>query len=72
MEKLLFSTPSQVWEEGLPVGNGKLGGMLFGSPRDTYLQCNEDSLWHGGPRDPNSQASKLNLPKIRTVNLREN
>ncbi len=49
------------------MGNGKLGGMLFGSPRDAHLQCNEDSLWHGGPRDRNSQASKLNLPKIRTL-----
>ena len=52
--KITFSTPAKAWEEALPVGNGKLGGMVFGLPYIERIQLNEDSVWSGGPRDRNN------------------
>jgi alpha-L-fucosidase 2 len=49
--RLWYRQPAEVWEEALPVGNGRLGAMVFGGIREERLQLNEDTLWSGFPRD---------------------
>src|SRR6195952_1688254 len=48
-QKLWYKNPAKVWTEALPVGNGRLGAMVFGGVQDELLQLNEGSLWTGGP-----------------------
>ncbi|MBP5491537.1 MAG: glycoside hydrolase family 95 protein [Clostridiales bacterium] len=66
-EKIVFHSPAEKWEEALPVGNGKLGGMVFGLPYSERIQLNEDSVWSGGPLNRNNPSAKENLPKIRKL-----
>lgn len=40
---------SSQWVEALPLGNGRIGAMVFGSVEDELIQLNEGSLWSGGP-----------------------
>lgn len=65
--KISFDGPAKCWEEALPVGNGKLGGMVFGLPYTERIQLNEDSVWFGGPQDRNNPSALENLPKIRSL-----
>ena len=54
---LWYPRPAERWVEALPVGNGRLGAMVFGGVGHERLQLNEDTLWAGGPYDPaNPQA----------------
>ncbi|MBQ9946191.1 MAG: glycoside hydrolase N-terminal domain-containing protein, partial [Clostridia bacterium] len=46
---LYFSTPAKTWEEALPIGNGRLGAMVFSHPKKLRIQLNEISLWSGEP-----------------------
>lgn len=48
---LWYNQPAEKWEDALPVGNGRLGAMVFGIPGKERIQLNEDSLWPGGPDD---------------------
>ncbi len=66
---LWYDKPATEWTEALPVGNGRLGGMLFGDPGTERLQVNEESLW-GGVNVPNNNPGALaNLPEIRRLIL---
>ena len=52
-----YEEPASVWNEALPVGNGRLGAMVFGDPASERLQLNENTFWSGGPsRNDNPQA----------------
>ncbi|MFT3789445.1 MAG: glycoside hydrolase family 95 protein [Tepidisphaeraceae bacterium] len=51
---LWYDKPAAVWTEALPVGNGRLGAMVFGGVQREQLQLNEDTVWGGGPYDPSS------------------
>ncbi|MDR0410637.1 MAG: glycoside hydrolase family 95 protein [Treponema sp.] len=62
-----FATPARVWEEALPVGNGRLGAMIFGVSDREKLQLNEDSIWSGGYRDRNNPAAREALPFVRSL-----
>jgi len=64
---IYFSSPAQQWEEALPVGNGRLGGMVYGTPYTELIQLNEDSVWHGGPMDRNNRSALEKLPEIRKL-----
>ncbi|WP_219837025.1 glycoside hydrolase N-terminal domain-containing protein [Paenibacillus sp. R14(2021)] len=64
---LLFEEPAKAWDEALPIGNGRLGAMVYGQPRHERLQLNEDSVWYGGPRDRNNPDAQANLPEIRRL-----
>ncbi|MDR0290459.1 MAG: glycoside hydrolase family 95 protein, partial [Treponema sp.] len=55
------------WEEALPLGNGRLGAMVFGSPDREKIQLNEDSIWSGPYRDRNNPAAKESLAVIRQL-----
>ena len=49
---LWYRRPAEQWTEALPIGNGRLGAMVFGGVDEERLQLNEDTLWAGGPYDP--------------------
>ncbi|MEX1029791.1 MAG: glycoside hydrolase family 95 protein [Paenibacillaceae bacterium] len=65
--KLFFDYPAAKWEEALPIGNGRLGAMVYGQTLQERLQLNEDSVWYGGPRDRNNPDARANLPEIRRL-----
>ena len=46
---LWYKSPAAAWEEALPVGNGRLGAMVFGKNGEERIQLNEDTYWSGGP-----------------------
>ncbi|WP_152391933.1 glycoside hydrolase family 95 protein [Paenibacillus guangzhouensis] len=65
--KLQFNKPASVWTEGLPIGNGRLGGMIFGGVEQEKISLNEDTLWSGYPKDGNNPGAKDVLPKVRQL-----
>jgi alpha-L-fucosidase 2 len=64
---LWYRQPAKVWTEALPLGNGRLGAMVFGGVEREQLQLNEDTLWAGGPYNPNNTNSVAALPEIRQL-----
>src|SRR5215472_4048934 len=48
---LWYNQPAREWLEALPIGNGRLGAMVFGGVSEEKLQLNESTLWAGGPHD---------------------
>ncbi|WP_438482586.1 glycoside hydrolase family 95 protein [Oleiharenicola lentus] len=64
---LWYRQPAQVWTEALPVGNGRLGAMVFGGLAEERLQLNEDTLWTGQPRDYTHEGAAKHLPEIRRL-----
>jgi alpha-L-fucosidase 2 len=67
--RLWYEKPAAAWVEALPVGNGRLGAMVFGDPRHERLALNDDTLWSGGPRAWNNPDAKAWLPKVREAVL---
>ncbi|MDP4097968.1 glycoside hydrolase family 95 protein [Paenibacillus sp. P96] len=65
--RLWYSQPAVEWNEALPVGNGRLGAMIFGGTGSERLQLNEDSVWYGGPRDRNNRDALPHLPQLREM-----
>ncbi len=53
-KRLLYRQPARRWLEALPIGNGRLGGMIFGGILEDRIQLNEDSVYYGGPKDRNN------------------
>ena len=69
-EQLLwYDQPASKWEEALPIGNGRLGAMIFGHPFQECIQVNEESLWSGAPINSNNPKAIHNLNKIRELIL---
>ena len=64
---LWYERPAGQWVEALPVGNGRLGAMVFGGINLERLQLNEDTLWAGGPYDPANPEARAALPEIRRL-----
>jgi alpha-L-fucosidase 2 len=62
-----YNKAASQWLEALPVGNGRLGAMIFGGTRDERLQLNEDTLFAGGPYDPNNPQALAALPQARRL-----
>jgi alpha-L-fucosidase 2 len=63
--KLWYKQPAKVWEEALPVGNGRLGAMVFGNPQHERLQLNEESIWAGSKIDNNNPNALKTLPLLQ-------
>jgi alpha-L-fucosidase 2 len=63
--KLWYRQPAKNWNQALPIGNGRIGAMVFGHVKEEKLQLNEGFLWSGGPRDGNNPGAKNMLPKVR-------
>lgn len=66
-QKLWYNKPASEWNEALPVGNGRLGAMIFGGIHEEKIQLNEDSVWYGGPRDRNNEDALPSLPQLRDL-----
>ncbi|HEX9045955.1 MAG TPA: glycoside hydrolase family 95 protein, partial [Verrucomicrobiae bacterium] len=64
---LWYRQPAKQWIEALPVGNGRIGAMIFGGVEEERLQLNEGTLWAGGPYDPVNPEAKTALPEIRRL-----
>lgn len=64
---LWYGKPARQWGEALPVGNGRLGGMVFGGVGRERIQLNDDALWAGGPKDRNNPRALDALPKVRQL-----
>ena len=71
-ENLWYRQPAKIWTEALPVGNGRLGAMIFGKVNEELIQLNESTLWSGGPipKTINPDAPQY-LPQIRDVLMKE-
>jgi alpha-L-fucosidase 2 len=65
--KLWYSRPAGPWVEALPIGNGRLGAMVFGGVQTERLQLNEDSLWSGGPSEWNNPKAREALAQVRRL-----
>ncbi|MFS2020967.1 glycoside hydrolase N-terminal domain-containing protein, partial [Massilia sp. CT11-108] len=64
---LWYERPAGPWVEALPVGNGRLGAMVYGRPLQERLQLNEDTLWAGGPYRFDNPGFKTALPRVRAL-----
>nr|WP_294930178.1 glycoside hydrolase family 95 protein [uncultured Flavobacterium sp.] len=65
--KLWYDKPATIWNEALPLGNGRLGAMVFGDPAVERLQLNEETIWAGSPNS-NAHAKSIEaLPKVRQL-----
>ncbi|WP_163539862.1 glycoside hydrolase family 95 protein [Gracilibacillus sp. YIM 98692] len=64
---LWYKEPAKDWNEALPIGNGRLGGMVFGQVTKEKIQLNEDTVWYGGPRDRINPDALPNLSKVREL-----
>ncbi|MEQ1642608.1 MAG: glycoside hydrolase family 95 protein [Pyrinomonadaceae bacterium] len=62
-----FSNPAVKWDEALPVGNGRLGAMIFGGIAEERLQLNEDTYWSGGPNSTVVKGGYKVLPEIQRL-----
>ena len=64
---LWYSQPAKQWIEALPIGNGRLGCMVFGGVDAERLQLNEDSVWSGSPDDNDNPEALAALPEVRRL-----
>ena len=64
---LWYRTPAARWNEALPIGNGRLGAMVFGGVAEERLQLNEDSVWAGQKLDRINPAAAAAMPEIRRL-----
>ncbi|MFT4605323.1 MAG: alpha-L-fucosidase 2 [Rhodothermales bacterium] len=65
--RLIYDEPAAAWNEALPVGNGRLGAMIYGIPGQERLALNEETLWTGGPYDPTVEGGAEALPEIQRL-----
>lgn len=65
--KLWYDKPATIWNEALPLGNGRLGTMVFGDPAVERLQLNEETIWAGSPNSNAHTKSIEALPKVRQL-----
>jgi alpha-L-fucosidase 2 len=65
--KLWYETPAEKWVEALPVGNGRLGAMVFGIPAQEKIQLNEETIWAGQPNNNINPGALAAIPEIRRL-----
>lgn len=65
--RLKYRQPAAVWEEALPLGNGRMGAMVFGGTDKELISLNEDTLWSGFPRDTNNYEALRYLKRTREL-----
>ncbi|HEX2933908.1 MAG TPA: glycoside hydrolase family 95 protein [Bacteroidales bacterium] len=64
---LWYDKPAKQWVEALPVGNGRLGAMIYGDPVNEIIQLNENTVWAGSPNRNDNPDAKEALPKVRQL-----
>ena len=65
--KLIYAEPANKWGEALPVGNGRLGAMIYGGVEQEQIQFNEETLWTGEPHDYSHPGAAAHLNTIRQL-----
>jgi alpha-L-fucosidase 2 len=65
--RLWYDQPAQTWTQALPVGNGVIGGMVFGTPAVEHIQLNEETIWAGQPNNVVNPNAKEALPEVRRL-----
>jgi alpha-L-fucosidase 2 len=65
--KLWYDKPAQVWTEALPLGNGRLGAMVYGNPAAEQIQLNEETIWAGQPNNNANPNALEFIPKVREL-----
>jgi alpha-L-fucosidase 2 len=65
--KLWYNQPAKQWVEALPIGNGRLGAMVFGNPSQEEIQLNENTVWAGQPNRNDNPEAKEALPEVRKL-----
>src|ERR1035437_6368975 len=65
--KLWYIHPAKQWVEALPIGNGRLGAMVFGDPAKEIIQLNENTVWAGQPNRNDNPNAKEALPEVRKL-----
>lgn len=68
---LWYEKPADNFDEALPIGNGRIGGMVYGNPYRETIHLNEDSVWSGGKRNRNNPNCLEHLDEIRNLLLDE-
>ena len=67
MKRIWTNHPAGDWKEAHPLGNGKIGAMIFGLPVNDVIGLNEETLWYGGKMDRLNPDARKNLPKVREL-----
>ncbi|MBK7106247.1 MAG: glycoside hydrolase family 95 protein [Ignavibacteriae bacterium] len=65
--KLWYDKPAKQWIEALPIGNGRLGAMVYGDPQNEIIQLNESTVWAGQPHRNDNLEAKEALPIVRKL-----
>ncbi len=65
--RLWYDRPAMTWTQALPIGNGVIGGMVFGTPAVERIQINEETIWAGQPNQVCHPQAKEYLPKVRQL-----
>ena len=65
--RLWYDRPAQTWTQALPIGNGTMGGMVYGTPAVERIQLNEETIWAGQPNQVMNPEAKEYLPKVRQL-----
>ncbi len=65
--RLWYNQPAQTWTQALPIGNGVMGGMVFGTPAVEHIQINEETIWAGQPNNVVNPNAKKALPEVRQL-----
>jgi alpha-L-fucosidase 2 len=65
--QIMFDRPSTRFDEGLPIGNGRLGALVDGGVQEKQIILNEETVWYGGPRDRNNPDAIHYMSKIRAL-----
>ena len=68
---LWYRQPAKEWREALPVGNGRLGAMVFGMVGEERIQLNEETIWTGGPYDPSRPGAAEALHEVQQLVFKE-
>lgn len=63
--RLHYTAPATEWSQSLPIGNGRLGAMVYGRTTTELLQLNENSVWYGGEQNRTPRHALKNLPRLR-------
>ncbi len=64
---LWYDAPAQVWTDALPLGNGRLGAMVYGNPTTERIGLNEETIWTGQPNDNANPAARKAIPEIQRM-----
>ena len=66
-QQLWYNKPAQIWTDALPVGNGRMGAMVFGGAAHERIQFNENTVWTGQPHDYAHKGASKSLQQIREL-----